>query len=309
VERDLPAGLPGVAAPAAPEPGPGRRRRIGRALAPYGLVGPGGLWLLAFFLIPTVVMLSLSLQTGSVDTGYRLTWHFGEYATAWSLFHTQFFRSLEYAAVATAVTLVVSYPLAYWIAFRGGRFKSTFLFLLLLPFFVSFVIRTVAWKVILADDGVVLGTLKNLHLLPADYHILASTTAVVAGIAYNYLPFMALPLYVSLERIDRRVVEAAKDLYANRRDVFLRVILPLSLPGIFGGVLLTFVPAVGDYVNATILGGVNNTMIGNIIQSQFLENFDYPMAAALSSMLMAAMVIGIYAYARALGTREIQEYV
>jgi spermidine/putrescine transport system permease protein len=299
VERDIPARLPGVT----------RRRRIGRALAPYGLLAPGGLWLLAFFLVPTVVLLSLSLQTGSVDTGYRLTWHFGEYATAWSLFHRQFFRSLQYAATSSGITLVVSYPLAYWIAFRGGRFKSTFLFLLLLPFFVSFVIRTLAWQFILSDDGIVLGTLKNLHLLPADFHVLASTTAVVAGIAYNYLPFMALPLYVSLERIDRRVVEAAQDLYANRREVFRRVILPLSLPGIFGGVLLTFVPAVGDYVNASILGGVNNTMIGNVIQTQFLENFDYPMAAALSSILMAAMVIGILAYARALGTREIQEYV
>jgi spermidine/putrescine transport system permease protein len=267
------------------------------------------LWLLVFFLIPTFVLLSLSLQTGSVDTGYRLTWHFGEYATAWSLFHGQLFRSIQYAGTATAITLVVSYPLAYWIAFRGGRYKTTFLFLLLLPFFVSFVIRTLAWQFILSDDGIVLGTLKNLHLLPADFHVLASTTAVVAGIAYNYLPFMALPLYVSLERIDRRVVEAAQDLYANRRDVFLRVILPMSIPGIFGGVLLTFVPAVGDYVNASILGGVNNTMIGNIIQAQFLENFDYPLAAALSSILMAAMIIGIFAYARALGTRGIQEYV
>jgi spermidine/putrescine transport system permease protein len=267
------------------------------------------LWLLVFFLIPTFVLLSLSLQTGSVDTGYRLTWHFGEYATAWSLFHGQLFRSIQYAGTATAITLVVSYPLAYWIAFRGGRYKTTFLFLLLLPFFVSFVIRTLAWQFILSDDGIVLGTLKKLHLLPADFHVLASTTAVVAGIAYNYLPFMALPLYVSLERIDRRVVEAAQDLYANRRDVFLRVILPMSIPGIFGGVLLTFVPAVGDYVNASILGGVNNTMIGNIIQAQFLENFDYPLAAALSSILMAAMIIGIFAYARALGTREIQEYV
>src|SRR5207247_805383 len=208
-------------------------------------------------------------QTRNVCSGPRPTWHLQNYVDAVQRYRVQFIRSLEYAFVATAVTLVVSYPLAYWIAFRGGRYKTTFLFLLLLPFFVSFVIRTLAWQFILSDDGLVLGTLKTWHLLPADFHVLASTTAVVAGIAYNYLPFMALPLYVSLERIDRRVVEAAKDLYASRREVFLRVILPLSLPGIFGGVLLTFVPAVGDYVNASILGGVNNTMIGNIIQAQF----------------------------------------
>jgi spermidine/putrescine transport system permease protein len=285
------------------------RRRLGRALAPYGLLFPGGLWLLIFFAVPTAVMLSLSLQTGSVDTGYRLTWHFGEYADAFSRYHGYFVRSLEYAGMATGITLLVSYPLAYWIAFYGGRFKTTYLLLLLLPFFVSFVIRTVAWQFILSDEGIVVGTLKDWHLLPSSFHVLATTSAVIAGIAYNYLPFMALPLYVSLEKIDRSVVEAAKDLYASRREVFLRVILPLSAPGIFAGFLLTFVPAVGDYVNASILGGVKNTMIGNIIQTQFLVNADYPMASALSAILMGGMVLAIFAYARVLGTRDIQEYV
>jgi spermidine/putrescine transport system permease protein len=285
------------------------RRRLARTAAPYGLLLPGGVWLLIFFAIPTVVMLSLSLQTGSVDTGFSMTWHFGEYGDAFSRYHGYFVRSLEYASIATALMLVISYPLAYWIAFHGGRFKSTYLLLLLLPFFVSFVIRTVAWQFILSDEGVVLGTLKHWHILPSNFHVLATTTAVVAGMAYNYLPFMALPLYVSLEKIDRSVVEAAKDLYSNRRDVFLRVILPLSAPGIFAGFLLTFVPAVGDYVNASILGGTSNTMIGNIIQTQFLVNADYPMASALSTILMAAMLVAIFAYARTLGTRDIQEYV
>ena len=285
------------------------RRRLTRSAAPYGLIFPAGTWLLIFFAIPTVLMLSLSLQTGTVDTGFRMTWHFGEYGQAFSQYHTYFLRSLQYALVSTAIMLVVAYPLAYWIAFHGGRHKSTYLLLLLLPFFVSFVIRTVAWQFILSDEGLVLGTIKRWHLLPANFHVLATTTAVVAGIAYNYLPFMALPLYVSLEKIDRSVVEAAKDLYSNRRDVFLRVIVPLSGPGIFAGLLLTFVPAVGDYVNASILGGTNNTMIGNIIQTQFLVNADYPMASALSTILMGAMLIAIFAYARTLGTRDIQEYV
>jgi spermidine/putrescine transport system permease protein len=254
-------------------------------------------------------MASVSLQTGNLLEGFRFTWHFGNYADAFSLYHTQFVRSVMYGSIATVITLAVSYPLAYWIAFRGGRFKNTFLLLLLLPFFVSFVIRTLAWKFILSDQGVVLGTLKDWHLLPGNYRVLATSTAVVAGIAYNYLPFMALPLYVALEKIDRTVVEAARDLYSSNLAVFMHVILPLSLPGVFAGVLLTFVPAVGDFVNAAILGGTGNTMIGNIIQLKYLQDFQYPIASALSFILMAALVAGILIYARALGTRQIEEYV
>jgi spermidine/putrescine transport system permease protein len=285
------------------------RARLGRRLAPYLLVFPGGAWLALFFLIPMLFLLSISLQTGNIIEGFRLTWRFGNYIDVVRQYHTQFARSLLYGGLATAVALLVSYPLAYWIAFRGGRYKTTFLFLLLLPFFVSFVIRTLAWRFILSDDGIVLGTLKDWGLLPQSFHVLATSTAVVCGIAYNFLPFMALPLYVALERIDRRVVEAAHDLYANKVGVFLRVILPSSIPGVFAGVLLTFVPAVGDYVNAAILGGTRTTMIGNIIQQEYLTNLDYPSAAALSFILMAGLLIGIFAYARVLGTRNIEEYV
>jgi spermidine/putrescine transport system permease protein len=298
VERDLPADLHVV-----------RKKRVRRRLAPYLLMSPGGLWLLAFFLIPIVFMASISLQTGDIFRGFRLTWAFRNYSDAVAAYHTQFLRSLLYGGVATAITLIVSFPLAYWIAFYGGRHKTTFLFMLLLPFFVSFVIRTLAWRFILSDDGIILGTLKDLHLLPQSFHVLATPTAVVAGIAYNYLPFMALPLYVTLERIDRSVIEAARDLYASKVQVLLRVVLPLSVPGVFAGVLLTFVPAVGDYVNAAILGGTRTTMIGNIIQVQYLTNFDYPTAAALSFILMAGLLIGIFAYARALGARTIEDYV
>jgi spermidine/putrescine transport system permease protein len=286
-----------------------RRRALRKRLAPYGLAAPGSLWLLLFFVVPLFFMASLSLQTGNLLDGFRLTWHFANFTEALRLYHVQFLRSLVYGAVATAAALVVAYPLAYWIAFRGGRHKNTLLFLILLPFLVSFVIRTLSWQFILSSQGIVLGTLKNLHLVPQDYNVLATSTAVVAGIAYNYLPFMVLPLYVALERIDRNVVEAARDLYSTNRAVFSHVILPLSIPGVFAGVLLTFVPAVGDFVNAALLGGPGNTMIGNIIQLKYLQDFDYPIASALSLLLMLVLIIGIVLYARLLGTRQIEEYM
>ena len=285
------------------------RTRLGKRLAPYLLVLPGGLWLLIFFLVPIGFMASVSLQTGNLEEGFRQTWHFHRYIEVFQQYRPEFIRSFVYGSIATGITLAAGYPLAYWIAFHGGRHKTTFLFLLLLPFFVSFVIRTLAWQFILADDGIVLGALKRWHLLPHSFHVLATQTAVISGIAYNFLPFMALPLYVAIERIDRRVVEAASDLYANKRDVFLRVIFPLSIPGVFAGILLTFVPAVGDYVNASILGGTNTTMIGNIIQLEFLQNFHYPAAAALSFILMGILLVGIFIYARVLGARSIEEYV
>jgi spermidine/putrescine transport system permease protein len=283
--------------------------RLGKRLAPYLLTAPGGIWLAIFFLIPIVFMASVSLQTGSLEEGFRLTWHFGRFWEVLRQYHVPFVRSLIYGSIATAGALVVAFPMAYWIAFYGGRHKTTFLLMLLLPFFVSFVIRTLAWQFILSDNGIVLGTLKRWHLLPSSYHVLATSTAVITGIAYNYLPFMALPLYVALERIDRRVVEAASDLYASKVEVFRRVIFPLAVPGVFAGILLTFVPAVGDYVNQQILGGTNTTMIGTIIQLEYLQNFHYPIASALSFILMAGLLIGIFAYARVLGTRSIQEYV
>jgi len=291
-----------------------RKTGIRKRLAPYGLIGPGGLWLAIFFIIPMVAMLLLSLETpvpsqGFKDLGYRFTWHFGEYSTALSMFHTQFIRSIVYATIVTIAVLVVGYPVAYWIAFKGGRHKTTFLFLLLLPFFVSFVIRSLAWQFILSDGGIILTALERIHVLPENFHILSTPTAVIAGIAYNSLPFMVLPLYVSLEKVDRAVVEAASDLYASSREVFLKVILPLSIPGIFAGFLLTFIPAVGDYVNNDILGGTNTTMIGNIVQREFLNDQNYPLASALAFILMIGLMIGILIYARVLGTRQIEEYV
>jgi spermidine/putrescine transport system permease protein len=301
MEQHVRADLPGVTR---------ERSRTWHRLAPYLLGLPALLWLGIFFVVPLFTMMSLSLQTcDPVTLACKLTWHFSEFSQQISQFHTEFIRSLLYGGFATLVDLIVAFPLAYWIAFRGGRWKNFFLLMLLVPFFVSFVIRTLAWEFILSDQGFVLGTLKNLHLLSQNFHILATGWAVMAGIAYNFLPFTALPLYVALERIDRGVIEAAYDLYASKRTMFVRVILPLAIPGIFAAFLLTFIPAVGDFVNASILGGTSNNMIGNIIQNQFLIFNDYPSASALSAILMVGLLIGIYLYARVLGSRTIEEYV
>ena len=285
--------------------GPRRRERLGKRLAAYGLLAPGGLWVIALFLVPMVAMASISLQTGDAIGGYTLTWRFANYSDALSENWTFVVRSLRNGAIVTVIGLLLAYPIAYWIAFYGGRFKNVFLFILLLPFFVSFVIRTVSWNLILSDDGLVLGTLKDIGLLPDDYRVLGTTVAVVAGITYNLLPFTILPLYVSLERIDRGLVEAAKDLYSNRTEAFRKVVFPLSLPGVFAAMLLTSIPAVGDYVNAEVLGGPGTAMIGNIIQQEFLTARDYPEAATLAFILMAILLVGAILYARLLGTEEV----
>jgi spermidine/putrescine transport system permease protein len=279
----------------------------GGRLTPY-LVGlPGGLWLGIFFVVPILVMLSLSLQSGNAEAGYRFTWEWSNYADAWEFYHTQFLRSIIYGLIVTVLCLALAYPMAYWIAFYGGSRKSTYLFLILLPFFVSFVIRTASWKFILNDQGFVFGPLKDAGLLPDDFHILATSTAVIGGLTYNYLPFMVLPLYVALERVDPSLVEAAYDLFASRAQAFRKVVFPLSLPGVFAGVLITFVPVASDFVNSGILGGTHTTMIGNIIQTEYLTNNQYPLASAMSFMLMAALLVGIFAYARALGTEQVME--
>ncbi|MDP9271653.1 MAG: ABC transporter permease, partial [Chloroflexota bacterium] len=210
-----------------------------RWLVPYLFLTPGGLWLLAFFVVPMVVMASISLQEGSLGTGYTLTWNFGVYPHAITQYSVQFIRSFEYGLIVTVLTLAIGYPMAYTIAFRGGRLKNVLLLLVILPFFTSFIIRTLSWKLILADNGFLLGTLKSWNLLPESFQLIATPISVVAGLTYNFLPFMVLPLYVALEKVDHRLVEAATDLYASRLQAFLRVTLPLSMPGVFAGSLLT----------------------------------------------------------------------
>jgi spermidine/putrescine transport system permease protein len=275
-----------------------------RWLAPWGLLTPGLAWLGLFFVLPLGFLAYQSLQSG-VFPGYEFTWEFGNYGEALSDNREQLVRSFTYSAIATALALLFSYPLAYWIAFRAGRWKSVFLVLVVAPFFVTYLIRTIAWQTILSDDGTVVSVLQTVGLLADDGRLLATSTAVVLGITYNYLPFAILPLYVSLEQVDRRLVEAATDLYASPRRAFLRVTLPLSLPGIFAATLLTFIPSAGDFINAELLGGPNQAMIGNVIQSKFLALIDYPSAAALSFVLMALIVTAIAVYARVVGSERL----
>jgi spermidine/putrescine transport system permease protein len=287
--------------------GGSRGRRLRSASGPYLAILPGWLWLAIFFVLPIFVMLSLSTQSGDLINGFRQTFDFGNYSNMLSLYHVQLIRSIWYGAVATLACVLLAYPMAYWIAFHGGRSKTSYLFLVLLPFFVTFVLRTVAWQFLLGDQGLVLTWLKDIGVVGQGFHVLATTFAVIAGLVYNYLPFMLLPIYVALERVDPSLLEAASDLYASRRAAFARVVFPLTVPGIFAGVLLTFVPVASDYVNASILGGTDQTMIGNIIQTLYLTNSDYPDASALSIVLMAALLLGIFVYARALGTNDLLE--
>src|SRR3954467_2385414 len=280
--------------------------RTRRTLLPYLLLVPGLGWLLAFFLAPILAQSWVSLQTGNLEDGFQFNWAFHNYTDAVSNYSEQFLRSFEYAAVATVLALIISFPLAYYIAFKSRR-KNLLLLLIILPFFTSYLVRTIAWQTILSDDGFVVNTLQLLGLLSADGRLLATRTAVIAGIPYNFMPFMALPLYVLLEKIDRRLIEAATDLYASRWTAFRKVTVPLALPGIFAGSLLTFIPAVGDYINAQFLGTSREYMIGNVIQAKFLTTSDYPTAAALSFMLMAVILVAVFTYAKLLGTRNLTE--
>jgi spermidine/putrescine transport system permease protein len=277
-----------------------------KGLVPYLLTLPGVLWLLAFFALPLYFMLSFTLYEGSIELGFTYTPQWVQtYTDAVSLYKVQIIRSFVYGLIVTAATLAMSYPLAYWIATKGGRRKNLFLLLLLLPFFTPFLIRTISWQFVLADEGIFLGPLKSAGLIGQDYHILATPVAVIFGLIYNFLPFMALPLYVALEKLDPALREAAQDLYSNRRETFLKVTLPLSLPGVFAGSLLTFIPVVGDFINAELLGGPNTTMIGNVVQRLLLVTGDYPTGGALSFLLIAGILVGIFLYARALGTEEL----
>jgi spermidine/putrescine transport system permease protein len=270
-------------------------------LTPYALLTPGMAWLLVFFVVPMYYLGKMSLEQGLFPL-FSFSWAWGNFSDAVSAYQSQFIRSLQYAGIATAIALAISYPLAYWIAFRGGRWKNLFLLLVIAPFFVTYLIRTLAWETILSDNGVVVTFLQNIHVLGPGGRLLATSAAVIAGITYNFLPFMVLPLYVSLEQVDPRLIEAASDLYANRVLSFLRVTLPLSLPGMFAGVLLTFIPAMGDFINAQLLGTPRQYMIGNVIQSQFLSLRNYPTAAALSFVLMGGILVLVLIFARSLGT-------
>ena len=278
-----------------------RRKNLGA----YLLTLPGVAWLTVFFVVPMATMFSVSLQEGSLERGYVFNWQYQNYIDAFTLHQTQLTRSIVYGLIVTIALLLITYPMAYWIAFHGGRRKNLYLLLILLPFFTPFLIRTLSWKLVLADSGIFLGTLRDMGLIDEGFRLLATPFAVIAGITYNFLPFMALPLYVALERLDPAMLDAAADLYSSKRQAFLRVTLPLSLPGVFAGSLLTFIPAVGDFIDAELLGGVNTTMIGNVIQREMLVNNDYPEGAAISFLLIAGILVGVFLYARLLGTEEL----
>jgi spermidine/putrescine transport system permease protein len=273
-------------------------------LTPLLLLLPGGAWLVVFFAVPMAFMLLVSLQQGTFDTGYRLTWNFGIYPEVIGQYWELFVRSTFYALTTTAIALLVGYPVAYTIAFRGGRLKNALLLIVVLPFFVSFVIRTLNWRMILSDNGILFGFLKDAGFLAPDFHFLATPAAVIFGLTYNFLPFMILPLYVAIEKIDRRLIEAATDLYASRAQAFWRVTFVLSLPGVVAGSLLTFIPAVGDFITAEVIGAGNPQvfMVGNIIQRKFLDALDYPSAAALSFVLVAAVMVLVGVYTRVVGS-------
>jgi spermidine/putrescine transport system permease protein len=274
-----------------------------RRLIPYFLLGPGTIWLVLFFVVPLFYMAELSLWSGVIGE-FEFSWNWSNYSEALSAYDTQFLRSFYYAGAATLIALVIAYPLAYAIAFKAGRWRNLMLFAVVAPFFTTYLIRTIAWKTILADESPVTEFLHAIGLAPSG-HILATGPAVIAGLTYNFLPFMILPIYASLERIDGRLIEAAKDLYSSAAQSFWRVTLPLSAPGIVAGTLLTFIPAAGDYVNAQILGGTGNRMIGNVIQSLYLTQSDYPSAAALSFVLMALIMVAVVIYIRFAGSEAL----
>ncbi|MEO6144552.1 MAG: ABC transporter permease [Dermatophilaceae bacterium] len=295
--------------PATPPRPPTHRGRW----TPYLLLLPGMLWLVIFFVVPTISLASQSLQTGNIEEGYVQTWNFQIYADAVSQYLPHFTRSIGYAASATVLSLLLGYPLAYFMAQKAGRWKNVLLVLVIAPFFTNFLIRTLAWQIILTDNGLVTGfarwsgltTVLQWSGLTNNDQLLSSKFAVVTGLTYNFLPFMVLPLYASLERLDRRLVEAAGDLYASGFETFRRVIWPLSLPGVVAGTLLTFIPAAGDFINSRLLGNTQTVMVGQVIDGQFLRVLDYPIAAALSFILMMTIVVLVGLYVRRAGTEEL----
>jgi spermidine/putrescine transport system permease protein len=307
-----------TAATASAPTGPTFRARFARVV-PYLLLAPGLFWLVVFYVIPAIQMFTYSVSTGSLEDGFVMTFSPDAYVTAINQFGKQFLNSILYGGAATILTLVIGFPVAYTIAFRGGRYKNLILFLVIAPFFTSFLIRTISWKILLGDEGPLLAPLRNgFGLIDANipllghagvvdgrFSILNTAVAQVAGLTYNFLPFMILPLYVALEKIDPRLIEAAEDLYANRAAAFRRVTLPLALPGVFAGSLLTFIPAMGDYINAELLGNPQTRMIGNVIQNRLLLQNDYPVGSALSFILMAAILAAVVIYARLLGTEQL----
>jgi spermidine/putrescine transport system permease protein len=276
------------------------------ALVPFLLLAPGLTWLASFYLAPNIQMFASSFWSGTLESGFSFSLeNWVNYPNALGTYQEQYVRSIQYGFAATLLCFAIAFPLAYFIAFKAGRARSILLFLVVAPFFTSYLLRTIGWRTILGDDSIILGPLKAAGLIDPSARFLDTPFSVIAGIAYNFVPFMILPIYVSLEKIDRRLLEAAQDLYASSWGAFRRITLPLAVPGVFAGSLLTFIPAIGDFINAELLGNPGTTMVGNVIQRQFLVVRDYPTAAALSFMLMVLILAGVALYGRLLGTEEL----
>ena len=294
----------GAQTPGGPAPEPTKKGGI----TAYLLLLPGVLWLLVFFVAPMAQLAAVSLQSqfpGYPGYYYRDV-NFGSYVTAMTEYLPQFGRSLLFAGSATLLAFVLAYPLAYAMAFKAGKWRGLMMICVIAPFFTSFILRTIAWRQILADEGPVVGALKWLHVMPSSGRITETGFAVVAGLTYNFLPFMVLPIYASLERAHPKIIEAGGDLYANGLTTFRRVTLPMSMPGVLAGTLLTFIPAAGDYVNAELLGSDSTKMVGNVIESQFFKVLGgFPVAAALSFTLMAVILALVFVYVRRYGTEEL----
>jgi len=294
-------------APAGQAAAPDVQPKEKRSLTPWFLLLPGTLWLIVFFVIPLYSLVATSLYdpSGGATKGYEMTWHIQNYWNALQEYWPQLVRSLVYAGIATFVCLLLGYPLAYAIAFKAGRWRNLMLVLVIAPFFTSFLIRTLAWKQILGDQGVIVDVVRSMQIFGDDVRLLFTPFAVICGLVYNFLPFMVLPLYAALEKIDPRLIEAAGDLYASPIRGFFKVTWPLSLAGVVSGTLLTFIPAAGDYINAQLLGNTQTRMIGSEIQNLFTAAQDYPTAGALSVILMVLIVVMVVGYVRKAGTEDL----
>jgi spermidine/putrescine transport system permease protein len=282
----------------------GEAQRKG-GFTPYALLAPGMLWHILFFMVPVWFLLQTALSKADASGDTTFSWKWSNFSDSWSAYSSQYLLSFRYAIVATLLCIAIGYPLAYVIAFRGGRYRNLLLGLVVVPFFTSYLVRTLAWKTILQDEGPFVGLLRNLHLVSENGRVLSTSWAVIGGLTYNFLPFMVLPIYVSLEKIDPRLLDAARDLFSSPFRAFRKVVLPLSLPGIFAGSLLVFIPAAGDFVNSALLGSPQTRMIGNVVQGNFLVTLDYPSAAAISFVLMAIITVLVLVYSKVLGTEDL----
>ena len=277
------------------------------------LLLPGLLYLLLFFVIPLVslVLTSLEAPAASGKIGdYVPGLDFGNYVYVVTKYWPQIARSFGFAFIATIIALLISYPLAYFIGVKARRWpmlQRMMVTLVIAPFFISFLLRTIAWKQMLDDHSAIMTWAHQVGILSSSQSFIGSSSAVVFGLVYNFIPFMTLPLYTSLERLDIRYLEAGSDLYASPAKVFRKITLPLSMPGIISGTLLTFIPIAGDYVNASrdFLGSSNTSMIGTMVDADFLQNRNYPAASAMSVVLMGIILVLVTWYVRKSGTEDL----